>query len=222
MKLSEQFFRTFFYTFLVGVILSFLAIAIFSIIFTNQYIDKQTGDNIIDLEKKFAKINLNSMNIIITSSITKIQQGINELISSYQKAANIVKNDKNITINLTNNKFFKSLVSLTPSFLKGNKDMEFMAYWLLDEFTDETNVTANSTEERQIYSFSSIIENIFSILASTNHSSLRYYFYFDSSELFINYPVIFDYETDSLKVILNYEKNNQKWCTDNNGKIYKT
>ena len=78
MKLSDQFFHSFFYTFLVGVILSFLAIALFSILFTNQYLDKQTGDNIIDLEKKFAKINLNSMNIIITSSITKIQQGINE------------------------------------------------------------------------------------------------------------------------------------------------
>ena len=187
MKLSDQFFHSFFYTFLVGVILSFLAIAIFSFFFTNQYIDKQTANNIIELEKKFAKINLNSMNIIITSSITKIQQSINELITSYQKAATLVKNDKNININLTNNKFFKGILSLTDSFLEENKNlMEYIAYWVIDEFTDETNVTANSTEERQIYSFSSIIENIYSTFTSSNYSSICYYFYFDSSELFIN------------------------------------
>ena len=154
MELSEQFYHSFFYTFLVGVVLSFLAIAIFSIIFTNTYIDKKTGDNILELEKQFAKVNLNSMNIIITSSITKIQQSLNELISSYIKAANIVKNNENIHINLTNNNFFKGLLSLTPSFLEENKHlMEYIAYWVIDEFTDETNVKPNSTEEKQLFFF---------------------------------------------------------------------
>ena len=222
MELSEQFYHSFFYTFLVGVVLSFLAIAIFSIIFTNTYIDKKTGDNILELEKQFAKVNLNSMNIIITSSITKIQQSLNELISSYIKAANIVKNNENIHINLTNNNFFKGLLSLTPSFLEENKHlMEYIAYWVIDEFTDETNVKPNSTEEKQLYSFSSIIQNIYSTFSSSNYSSICYYFYFDSSELFISYPLIYDYESEFLKVMLNYE-DNPKWCTDKNGNIYKT
>ena len=176
MELSEQFYHSFFYTFLVGVVLSFLAIAIFSIIFTNTYIDKKTGDNILELEKQFAKVNLNSMNIIITSSITKIQQSLNELISSYIKAAKIVKNNENIHINLTNNNFFKGLLSLTPSFLEENKHlMEYIAYWVIDEFTDETNVKPNSTEEKQLYSFSSIIQNIYSTFSSSNYSSICYY-----------------------------------------------
>ena len=222
MELSEQFYHSFFYTFLVGVVLSFLAIAIFSIIFTNTYIDKKTGDNILELEKQFAKVNLNSMNIIITSSITKIQQSLNELISSYIKAANIVKNNENIHINLTNNNFFKGLLSLTPSFLEENKHlMEYIAYWVIDEFTDETNVKPNSTEEKQLYSFSSIIQNIYSTFSSSNYSSICYYFYFDSSELFISYPLIYDYEREFLEVMLNYE-DNPKWCTDKNGNIYKT
>ena len=222
MELSEQFYHSFFYTFLVGVVLSFLAIAIFSIIFTNTYIDKKTGDNILELEKQFAKVNLNSMNIIITSSITKIQQSLNELISSYIKAANIVKNNENIHINLTNNNFFKGLLSLTPSFLEENKHlMEYIAYWVIDEFTDETNVKPNSTEEKQLYSFSSIIQNIYSTFSSSNYSSICYYFYFDSSELFISYPLIYDYESEFLEVMLNYE-DNPKWCTDKNGNIYKT
>ena len=223
MKLSDQFFHSFFYPFLAGVILSFLAIAIFSVIFTNQYIDKQTGDNIIEIEKKFAKVNLNSMNIIITSSITKIQQSINELISSYIKAANIVKNNKNIAISLTNNNFFKGLLSLTNSSLEQNKHlMEFIAYWVIDEFTDETNIKANSTEEKQLYSFSSIIQNIYSTFTSSNYSSICYYFYFDSSELFISYPLIYDYKSNFLEVMRNYEEDNQKWCTDKNGNVYKT
>ena len=222
MELSEQFYHSFFYTFLVGVVLSFLAIAIFSIIFTNTYIDKKTGDNILELEKQFAKVNLNSMNIIITSSITKIQQSLNELISSYIKAANIVKNNENIHINLTYNNFFKGLLSLTPSFLEENKHlMEYIAYWVIDEFTDETNVKPNSTEEKQLYSFSSIIQNIYSTFSSSNYSSICYYFYFDSSELFISYPLIYDYEREFLEVMLNYE-DNPKWCTDKNGNIYKT
>ena len=222
MELNEQFYHSFFYTFLVGVVLSFLAIAIFSIIFTNTYIDKKTGDNILELEKQFAKVNLNSMNIIITSSITKIQQSLNELISSYIKAANIVKNNENIHINLTNNNFFKGLLSLTPSFLEENKHlMEYIAYWVIDEFTDETNVKPNSTEEKQLYSFSSIIQNIYSTFSSSNYSSICYYFYFDSSELYISYPLIYDYESEFLEVMLNYE-DNPKWCTDKNGNIYKT
>ena len=162
------------------------------------------------------------MNIIITSSITKIQQSLNELISSYIKAANIVKNNENIHINLTNNNFFKGLLSLTPSFLEENKHlMEYIAYWVIDEFTDETNVKPNSTEEKQLYSFSSIIQNIYSTFSSSNYSSICYYFYFDSSELFISYPLIYDYESEFLKVMLNYE-DNPKWCTDKNGNIYKT
>ena len=72
-----------------------------------------------------------------------------------------------------------------------------------------------------VYSFSSIIQNIYSTFSSSNYSSICYYFYFDSSELFISYPLIYDYEREFLEVMLNYE-DNPKWCTDKNGNIYKT
>ena len=220
MKLEEQFYHSFYYTFLSGITFSFLTLIIFSIIFTNKYIDKKTGDNIIEMENKFAKVNLNRINCLISSSLLKIQGSLNELINAYQNVAKKVKMSDNIKINITN-KFFKSILDLTPSYLEENIDnMEYIAYWIIDENTTEKNLKPNSIEEKQVYSFSNIIEHVYTTFSSTNKSSIVYYFYFDSSELFITYPLINDYKDNNLDLMLNY--NNQNWCTDSNGKIYQT
>ena len=222
MKLADKFFNSFFYTFLFGVILSFISTVIFSIFFTTKYIDKKTVDNIIKLEQKLSKINLNSMNVLITSSIYKIQSSLNELIIAYQNMASKVKNNDNFKINITNNKFFKGLLDLTPTFLEDNYDyMEYIAYWILDEFTNEKNVRTNSTEEKQIFSISEIIDIFYTNFYATSSTSICYYFYFDSSELFISYPLIYDYESEYLEVLRNYD-DNQPWCTDENGHINET
>ena len=203
MKLLQHFYSSFFYIFLIGIILNFISIIIFSIFFTNKYIDKITGENIIELEKNISKVNLNSINVIITTSLAKIQSSLNELITAYQKNARIIKEGKNINYNISNN-FFKGLLDLTPEFLEQNLDnLEYIAYWVIDEYTNETNLKANSIEEKQIYAFSNIIRNLFSTFTSTNSSSICYYFYFDASELFISYPLIYDYESEFLEVILN-------------------
>jgi len=222
MKLLQHFYSSFFYIFLIGIILNFISIIIFSIFFTNKYIDKITGENIIQLEKNISKVNLNSINVIITTSLLKIQSSLNELITAYQKNSRIIKEGKNINYNISN-KFFKGLLDLTPEFLEQNLDnLEYIAYWVIDEYTNETNLKTNSIEEKQIYAFSNIIRNLFSTFTSTNSSSICYYFYFDASELFISYPLIYDYESEFLEVILNYEEDNPRWCTDENGHIYKT
>ena len=222
MKLADKFFNSFFYTYLLGVILSFITTIIFSIFFTTKYIDIKTVDNIVELEQKLSKVNLNSMNVIITSSILKIQSSLNELIIAYQKMARKVKNNDNIKINITNNKFFKGILDLTPSFLEENLDyLESIAYWILDGSTHERNVKSNSTEEKQIYSFSNVVDVLYTNFYATSSTSICYYFYFDSSELFISFPLIYDYETEYLDILLNYD-DNQAWCTDENGQIYQT
>ena len=222
MKLLQHFYTSFFYIFFMGIILNFISIIIFSIFFTNKYIDKITGENIIQLEKKISKINLNSINVLITTSLAKIQSSLNELIIAYQKSARIIKEGKNTNYNISN-KFFKGLLDLTPDFLEQNlNNLEYIAYWVIDENTNETNLKSNSIEEKQIYAFSNIIQNLFSTFTATNSSSICYYFYFDASELFISYPLIYDYESEFLEVILNYEEDNPRWCTDENGQVYKT
>ena len=63
MKLENIFFKSFFYPFLSGIILSTIVITIFLGIITNNYFDKRTRKHIIDLEKKNSKININSASI---------------------------------------------------------------------------------------------------------------------------------------------------------------
>ena len=64
MKLEDQFFHSFFYPFLLGVILSTVIFLSSSIIFTNNRIDKLTGNYMVELGKEYSKINFNSVNEI--------------------------------------------------------------------------------------------------------------------------------------------------------------
>ena len=86
-----------------------------SIVFTCNYIDKGTRINIIELEKNYSKVNLNSINIIITTYLLKIQSGLNELINNYQNLANqIILLENNVTIDIENidDTFFKAAYNL--------------------------------------------------------------------------------------------------------------
>ena len=82
MKLEDKFFYSFFYPFLISIFLSSAIVTIFLGIFTNSYNDKRTTSNIWDLEYKISKININSLNEILTSRLLKVQAGLNEHILS--------------------------------------------------------------------------------------------------------------------------------------------
>ena len=88
MKLENKFFNSFFYPFLIGVFLSTLIVTIFLGIFTNSYYDYRTLGNIIDLEKKYSKMNIKSVNVILTTILQKNQASMNEQILLYQRIAN--------------------------------------------------------------------------------------------------------------------------------------
>ena len=55
MKLEDKFIKTFFYQFLICIILSSVIVTIFLALFTNNNIDKRTKEYIINLEKKYTK-----------------------------------------------------------------------------------------------------------------------------------------------------------------------
>ena len=109
MKLEEQLFQSFFYPFIVGVILSAVMVILSSINFTNNYLDEGTGNNLIDLEKKYSKVNINAANIIINTYLLKVQAGLNELINYYQNLANKIVETPLLGENI-DDKFFNHLI----------------------------------------------------------------------------------------------------------------
>ena len=115
MKLEDQFFHSFFYPFIVGVILSATMVIISSIVFTCNYIDKGRRINIIKLEKNYSKININSINTTTPTYLLKIKSGLNKLINNYQNLANqIILLENNVTIDIENidDTFFKAAYNL--------------------------------------------------------------------------------------------------------------
>ena len=109
MKFEYQFFHSFFYPFIAGVILSAAMVLLSSIIFTNNYIDKGTGDNLIDLEKKYSKVNLYSVNIIISTQLLKIQAGLNEMINYYRNLATAIKQNISLVYKIDDKDFISSV-----------------------------------------------------------------------------------------------------------------
>ena len=120
MKLEDQLFHWFFYPFLIGLILSASIIITSSVIFTGNFLDRGTANNLISLEKNYSKVNLNSVNIIISSYLLKVQSSLNELIHYYQNLANKIKDNNSISTEDINETFFKSasdLINNNKSFL---------------------------------------------------------------------------------------------------------
>ena len=216
MKLEDKFFRSFFYPFLVGILLSMLVVTIFLYKFTNNYFDRRTGKNIVDLEKKYAKININSMNALLTTTLLKIQASLNEHILFYLKLANKTEDITTYTIN----RFLQCVLDLDDDFLKENKnDLKYMGYWFIGNDTRESDLSNDSPEKLQLIIYSNIIQNVYSTLAATKSTVPDYFFLFEKTDLFINFPIEYDYSEDNLSVF-KYYANNPIWCTDENGNIY--
>jgi len=193
MKLEDIFFKKFFYPFLVGIFLSTLVITVFLGAFTNNNYCKRTRNNVINLEKKYSKVNINSVNTLLTMSFQKIQASLNEQIILYQKISTELINSKKSYI--LNNTFLKSYISMDENYCINNiKESAYTAYWLLDSKTTEENLDDDSKKEvkQQLITYSHMIANIDSGLQATQPNAISYYFYFDKTELYISYPIISD------------------------------
>ena len=187
--------------------------------FTNNYYDRRTGQNIVDLEKKSAKININSVNALLTTTLLKIQASINELIIFYQKLANRADNITNFNLN----DFLKGVLDLNDDYLNKNKDLlKYKAIWFLNNYTSINNIT-NIEIKKELIVFSNIIQNVYSTLAATKSSIGCYIIYFEKTELFISFPLEYYIVNKYLSIFKEYTIN-PPWCLDSNGKpisIYK-
>ena len=219
MKLEDQFFRSFFYPFFIGLFLSMVSIIIFSIIYTNDYIDIKTSENLFELEKNNAQINLNTIRMSLSSFLLKIQASANEIILGYQKISKTIKLNPDLARNL-NDTYLKCALDLNDTEI--NEDiskLNYMAYWFLDAGVTKAKLDNYPIVKKQLIAFSNIIPNLFQVFAVTNSSAFGYYFYFESTELYLSFPLFADYIWDFTKILDNYT-DNPVWCTDSNGNIY--
>ena len=214
MKLEHKFFNSFFYPFLIGVVLNMIVVTIFLFIFTNNYYDKRTAKNIVDLEKKFSKININSINTLVATTLLKVQASLNEQIIIYQKLAR--KTDEIINYELNN--FLKCLLDIDDEYLEQNLEtLKYKGFWFLDNVTREDNLISNDTIKLQLISYSNILQNVFSTLAATKSSVEAYSFYFEETNLVINFPLDYYYKNKYLEIFTKYTVN-PPWCLDSKGK----
>jgi hypothetical protein len=73
MKLEQKLYHVFFFQFLLGIILSSFTVVIFLRFFTDLNYDKRTSQNVIKIRKRNSKIIINSVNILLTSELIKLQ-----------------------------------------------------------------------------------------------------------------------------------------------------
>ena len=185
MKLEDKFFNSFFYPFLISVFLSTLIVTIFLGIFTYSYYDKRTTEKILDLEAKYSKINIKSVNVILTTILEKNQASMNEQILLYQRIANKTIN-ANIEDLILHDDKLKCVYDLTDEYLEQNKNiLEYIAYWYIDDKIKSFDDIADTRAKKQIISFSNIILNLYSTLAASSQTdSIFEYFFFSKKQIY--------------------------------------
>ena len=219
MELANIIFKSFFYPFLIGIILSILIVSILLSLFTNNYYDKRSAQNAINFEINSAKMKLKSANIILSSTLLKIQAALNEQILIYQKMANKIKNIDDIsTLNL-NEENFKAIYDLTKNYLNETKEkLDYMAFWYIDNKSRNFDDIKDIRTKKQIIAYSNIIHNIYSSLAANSkiNSIYEYYLYLEETNLYLAFPITYFSEADYLVYFQNYFEN-PYWCTNDKG-----
>ena len=217
MKLEDKFFHSFFYPFLIGVLLSMIIVIIFLGKFTNNYFDQRTGKNIVDLEKKYASININSINTLLTTTLLKIQASLNEQILFYLKLANKTNEISNYKIN----NFLQCLLNINEEFKENYKNnLPYMAFWYLDGTTREEDLEIGSPAHLELIIYSNIIQNVYSTLAATKSTVVDYFFFFDKTNIFFGFPLDYYINHKYIEIFKNFSTN-PIWCTDSKGEVYK-
>ena len=187
MKLEEKFFKSFFFIFLIGVILSSFVVTLFLGLFTNDNYDKKTSQNIINSRKKNSETIIKSINLLLTTKFLKIQASLNEIILYYQRIAKkLLKSNKNFEIN---NDLLKCLLKIDDYCSNMPEGTDRMALWLLDEMTTEEDLDDKNEVKLQLISFGNILNNMYSILEANKPDTHYYHFYANVTELFISYPL---------------------------------
>ena len=219
MKLEDKFFREFFYPFLIGICLCMIVVILFLGFFTNNNLDRKTSQNIIKLEKNFSKTNINSVNVLLTISLLKLQSSLNEQILFYQNISNKLLKSKQL--HELNTKYLECALNVDKEYCEKNKSKtSHMAVWILDTQTTELNLDDSKKEvKQQLTAFTHMMHNLDSTYEVNKPNIISYYFYFEETELYISYPLSVDCENGFVFELKNFT-NKTGSCVDEKGQIY--
>ena len=156
MRLEDKFFKSFFYLFLVGISISLIIVFTILFYFSGNILDERTSSEVYYLERRYAKANINSMNILLSNIILKLQVVLQEQITLYQDIANTL-------LNVTTNLNLSDIDVYNPYMLKelmASKKQEFMkrlslytSMWFINPNIKYIN-QLSSDIKKQIYAFS--------------------------------------------------------------------
>ena len=219
MKFEVKLFKSFFFPFLITILLSTLIVTIFLRFFTDNYLDKRSAQYIINIEKQISKKYLNSADILVSSMLLKIQAGLNELINFYLKIGNDLLNDE-FSHELQTDHLIAA-VKIDEDYCDLHFDeTESMAAWYIDGELTEDNYDSNQEGKKQVISFSNIIHNIDATLEVNKPKALTFFFYFEKTELYASYPLSFDCIYDFAYIQAHYPYYTYTSCVDENGEYY--
>ena len=92
MRLEDKFFNSFFYLFLIGITFSIIIVITILFYFSDNFLDERTASEVFHLEDRYAKSKINSMNILLTNLVVKLQVVLQEQVTLYQDIAKTLDN----------------------------------------------------------------------------------------------------------------------------------
>ena len=217
MKLENKFFNAFFYPFLIGIFLSIVIVALILFHYSNNFIDKKSAIDIFSLEKKYATININSINILLSNVLLKVQVGLQEQISFYNNIASQITTDTQRLQN-TINSDVKCIADLNETEILNSGRSQYISVWFVDKNTTEENINKISDLYQQIAIFSQLTQSLYSFYSSMNDMLLDIYFLFEDTNLFIAYPYNYFKRINYIHAFLDF-RTNPTWCIDEKGNI---
>jgi len=221
MELKDKLFNSFFYPFLISIILSTLIVTLFLGFFTNNYYDKRTYENIINTEKRNAQMIIKSAIILMQNAFQKIQASLNEQILIYQRKAKEI-----LQLNNINDLKFSS-------YLKSAKGLHFLycflypeetynsAIWVLNNHTTDADIDEYKEAKMQLLAYDKIIPNIDASFEATRPEATYYNFFFENNELYIFYPLSSGCENGDFYIMNSYSyRYDTRQCIDENAEYY--
>ena len=219
MRLEDKFFNSFFYLFLIAITSSMILVVTILFYYSENYIDTKTAKDIIHMEKEYANSNINSMNVLLSNMILKLQVALKEALTLYLNLSNetsLFQEELDLNYSDVYNLFEieKLMKSNDADFLSR---LEFISFWFIDKKIINVN-QMDMNMKKQLYVFSLLTHSFMTIINSNNGLIKDIYFLFEETDLFAVYPFTYFNWDKIFEKYLN-DSENPSWCTDEEGNI---